>query len=409
MPNPTVYPGAKTFLSVGVEPAQGTAVTPTWTYPLESFDPADQPQFIDDTSMYGDMAALHGTQPGGVRTEFNLSGPYFGDGAGLLLHNILGDLSEDGTYSGSGTTTLSAPAAVGATTITTALSLTTGQVVAIGASTAKAEIRTLTSTGTSPTFAQPLVYAHAAAETVRPVTSPFTHVESLLNSGTAQPPSLTLIDWQGLTPTTQARAYLGCCLSELTLKGSAESEFVSLAAKGMGWPSAAAAALPTSAPTTAVPLAAWRTLLGIAGPASGGTQVKTVSEFEITISRVLKAEYTFQNSQSPYLIQRGAVRVSGKLKVPVPADESHLTYMLSNTQPQLQLVVSNGLSGASLLSLQVDIQKAAYKSAKVVKAEAMGYDVTFDAIANATNAGGSGGQSPIKVTTQNAVNQVYGF
>ncbi len=30
MPNPVTWPGAKSFLSLGVETVQGTAVTPAW-------------------------------------------------------------------------------------------------------------------------------------------------------------------------------------------------------------------------------------------------------------------------------------------------------------------------------------------------------------------------------------------
>lgn len=407
MPNPVTFPGAKSFLSAGLEAVQGTAVAPTLTIPVLSFQPEDKPAFIDDMSLYGDMAAIHGTQPGGIHTEWNLQAPYFGDVSPLFLANILGDVSEDGVYTGSGTTTLSSPTTVGATTITVGASLTSGAVVAIGTGTPQCEIRTLTSTGTTPTFTKPLQFAHLAAAVVRPTQAPWTQVHSLLNSGGAQPGSLTLVDWQGLTATTFARAYAGCCVSDMTLKGMAESEYISAQIKGLGWPSAAAGAAPVAAASTAQPLAAWRTLLGLAGVAGGGTQVKTVSEFELTITRQLKAEFTLQGSQSPFLIQRGNLRASGKLQVTVPADETHLNYMLNNTQPQIQLVISNGLSGANLLSLQVDIQKGAYKTASVQKGEAIGYSITFDALANTTNAGGSGAQSPIKITTSNNFHEIY--
>src|SRR5690349_6659771 len=110
MANPTTWPGAKTFLALGVEAQQGTPVTPTWTYPLEAFEPEDKPTWIDDKSMYGDMAELHGVAQGPLHIEWSAKGPYFGDGGPFFLHNILGDLSEDGTYTGAGTTTLSAQA-----------------------------------------------------------------------------------------------------------------------------------------------------------------------------------------------------------------------------------------------------------------------------------------------------------
>ena len=46
-------------------------------------------------------------------------------------------------------------------------------------------------------------------------------------------------------------------------------------------------------------------------PAFGGTQVKTVRDFEVTIKRALKAQYTLQASQSPFTIFRGAVDAQG--------------------------------------------------------------------------------------------------
>lgn len=407
MPNPVTYPGARTFTNVGVEAQQGTAATTFVTLPLESFTPQDVPTWIDDKSMYGDMAGVHGTQQGGVHTDYSFAGPYFGDYGPMLLHNILGDLSEDGTYTGSNTTTLSSQANPGAVSITVGLSLTSGMIVAIGAGTAHSEVRTLTSTGTSPTFTVPLLYTHPAAEIVRPTQAPWSHAESLLNTAQAQPGSLTFVDWQGLTATTQARQYTGCCLSELVIKGAAESEFLMMSGKGLGWPSAPAAALPSANASSVQPIAFWRALVGFAGPASGGTQDKKVSDITLTIARQLKVITTAQGSQSPYFIQRGNLLVTGSITVPVPADETYLNYMLQNTQPSLQVVLSNGLAGANLASLQIDLQQGAYKTAAIQKAEAMAYNLTFEVPASVTNAGATGGRSPVKITTQNNVHEAY--
>lgn len=411
MPNPVTYPGARTFCAVGVEATQGTPVSPAFTMPLESFLAQDVPVWVDDKSLYGDMAGLHGVQQGGLHGEFTFNGPYFGDYSPAFFHNLLGDLSEDGTYTGSNTTTLSATAPPGQTFVSTVATIPNSTVIAIGSTTSHSEIRTITSvSGAGPftlNFATPLAYNHPSAEVVRPVQAPFSHVESLLNTAQAQPSTLTLVDWVGLTPTTQARAYPGACLSELTLKGMAESQFVTLSGKGSSWPSAAAAVLPVAAATTAQPMAAWRSLIGFAGPASGGTLVKTLSEFTLTLTRQLKPEFTLQASQNPFTIQRGNFLVTGSFVIPVPSDETFLNYMLNNTQPQFQLVVGNAQAGANLLSLQVDLQNAAFKTAPVQKAEAVGYNVTFEVPASVTNAGVSGGRSPLKITTQNAINQSY--
>jgi hypothetical protein len=235
--------------------------------------------------------------------------------------------------------------------------------------------------------------------------APFSHAFSTLNSGTGQPGTLTITDWQGLPLTNQARQFSGACLSELTLKGNAESELITYDAKGMGWASVIAGAIPTAAPTAALPIASWKSLLGIGGVASGGTLDSTIGNWEIKISRVLKPYFTAQNSQNPFVIMRGEVTVSGKLTFVAPATETNaLLTLLNNTQPQFQWTISNGGAGATLLTLQVDVQAAAFDTSKIDRGgESVGYSSTFKGIASATNAGASGGVSPVKVTIQNAI------
>lgn len=233
--------------------------------------------------------------------------------------------------------------------------------------------------------------------------APNTHAVALLNSGTAQPGSLTLISYAGMPATTAARMYAGACLSELTISGNADSTLVSMTAKGMAWPGVD---YPSSAPVPsfgAVPAqAAWRYALGLGGIASGGTQNKTVREWSITITRALRVENTLQNSQSPYIIQRGMVGVSGSLTFTVPSDETALNYLMNNTQPQLQIKGDNGGAGATLYGLQIDAQLCAFDTVKIkTDEEALGYDATFIGVNNSTNAGASGGLSPIKVTVTN--------
>ena len=113
--------------------------------------------------------------------------------------------------------------------------------------------------------------------------------------------------------------------------------------------------------------------------------------------------FTTQLAQTPYIIQRGPVSVGGKLNF-IAADETPYTTMLSNTQPQLQLVIGNGVVGAGKVQVQVDCQKAAYATSKPDFGKAaVGYQTTFVGVANTTNAGTSGGYSPVKVTLNNAI------
>lgn len=230
--------------------------------------------------------------------------------------------------------------------------------------------------------------------------TPNTHVVTLLNTGTAQPPSHCFTHFQGPVATFSARALPGACLSELTVKFDAESELFTCDFKGTGWPTAIATATPTSSPSAILAQAAWRADIGVAGPVSTA-QVENVNSFEVTIKRSLKPYYTLSATQSPYIIQRGTVEVSGKATFIADSEAPHLAY-LNNTQPQLQIILTNGGSGASLLSYQLDINKANYTSSKFSGGnEAAEYEVEFEAVS--TTADATAGMAPAKVTIKNSV------
>lgn len=328
---PTTYSSAKQFLGIAKETTQGTAVAATAFIPFDKYEPEDKPVWLDDKAMRGSMVELYGKQQGVLKSDFSLSGPFFGDSIGYLLSNILGDL---------------------------------------------------TVTGASP---------------------PYTNVWSTLNTGAGQPVNNTFSHFQGPAASSGTRQYPGSCLDELTLKWNAESQLVTYDAKGTSWPSVVAGATPTATFTAVTPIASWRSTLGIGGPATGGTQVKTVTEGEVSIKRKLLPVYTGQGSQNPYIIQRGTVTVTGKL-VFIAADETPLTTMLANTQPQFQWVLDNGVAGAGQVKMTVDCASAAYVTSKYdAGKEAVMYQVDWEAVANTTNAGASAGYSPLKVTVLNAV------
>ncbi len=78
---------------------------------------------------------------------------------------------------------------------------------------------------------------------------------------------------------------------------------------------------------------------------------------------------------------------------------------MGNTQPQLQFVSSNGLGGANLVQVQVDILLAALETADITDgSELFGFDVAFKVPHTAASAGGitmtgaSGGKGAVKVT-----------
>lgn len=406
MPTPVTYAPAKQFVGIANEVTLGTAVVPVFTQLIDSFKPSDKPTFLKDQAWRGSMGTDSFNQVAGVKhAELDLGGPVFADGIGFFFRNILGDVTITGTPTGSGSTTLSASVVAGATSITTALSIPAATLIQIGTGAIAEVVTTGTPTGSGPytlpitTPASGLAFAHASAVAVVPVAGPYTYAWSLLNSGTGQPIGHTLTHYLGPTATVGARAYPGTCLTGLDLKFNAESELLTWDGKAVSWPSLPAAAAPTANGTTIKPIASWQTTVGIGGPASGGTLVSTVSDGEINLVRQAVPIYTANGTQLPYIIQRGEFSATGKLNFTAVSDESALLYMLNNTQPQVQIITSNGLSGTNLLTIQVDMQQCAFTASDVDTSKtAVGYQTSFEPVFNTTNAGGSGAQSPIKVS-----------
>lgn len=410
MPTPTTFAPAKQFVGIANETTQGTPVAMTATVLVDEVKPKDNPTFLDDKSWRGSMATEAFAKIAGVKTaELELGGPAYGDGLGYFLRNILGDKAVTGTSTGSGGTTLSAPAAVGASSISTVASIPNNTIVQIGSGATAEVFTTGTPSGAGPytiplsSPAGGLGFAHASAEAVQPVTGPYTQAHSLLNSGSGQPISHTITHFLGPTATSGARQYPGACFSELGLKWNAQSELLTWSGKATTWPSVAASVAPVANPSTVLPVASWRMLLGIGGPASGGTLINTVTDGEITIKREVNPYFTVTGTQNPYVIQRGGLSVEGKINF-VAADESPLLYMLNNTQPQLQIVLDNGQAGTNKITFQIDCQIAAFTQMDPEGTKsAVEYQGTFMAVLNTTNAGGSGGYSPIKVSVTNNV------
>ena len=385
---------------------------------LTSFKPSDKPTWIEDESFQGDMGDIYGQYQGPLIGGWDAGGHVFADTIGHALYGILGDYTATGSTP-SNSTTLSSGISAGATTCTVAsgTGYAIGQNVQIGTGTdGNPEIVTLSAVVTNTlTFAStPARFAHASGKTVATVTAPFTHVFSLLNGSTGatgapgQPPTYTVTHMDGLAA-NGGNQYAYSCFSELAITGNAD-KLLDFTCKAVSQSrQTAGTQLTAAAVSSELATPSWRTLAGIAGPASGGTQVKNVGEHTITITRQVKPMNTEQGAQTPYVIARGKQGATGKINLTPAIDDSALIAMLANTQPQLQFVTSNGLAGASLRSLQVDILLGAYKVADEQDgAELFGYDIDFTAIHTANTSGGitmtgaSGGKGAVKVTLTNA-------
>ena len=354
---PVTYTPAKEFLGIAPEVTPGTAVPMTATIPFTKVDFEDQIKWLDDPSLRGSMATLYGRYQGVREVDFSIEGPLYVDTFPHLLESMLGDRT------------------------------TTG-----------------------------------AAD-------PYTHAVSLNNSFSGQPKTHTLTWFTGITDEVGARTYPGACLAELSIAfdiegggggggggggkggggkgggggggGKKATGLVEYKCKGNAWGSSVALAAPVAAPSSVPPFAAWRALLGIGGPASGGTLVANVSTASFVLKRKLDVIYTFSNQQQPYVIQRGAMTCEGKATF-IAIDETPLLTMLAGTVQPLQLVLDNGVVGAGQRGIKVDMGQCIYEKVKTEDGkEATMFMVDFDGIANSTNAGSTGGLSPVEITVIN--------
>ena len=392
--------------------------------PLTSFKPSDKPMWLTDESFQGSMGDMYGVYQGPLIGSLDMGGHVFGDhGLAEALYNLLGDYTTTGTAA-SPASTLSSPVAAGALALPVAsggASFTAGMFVWIqdaGTPAANEVVKVgsgSTSTSVVLDASTPLRFAHLTATPFTNTTAPYTHVFAVLNgsvgaaNGPAQGPTHCFTDRQGIAA-NGATQYAYACASEVTLTGNAEKLFDWSGKFTCASRATALSAVGMTNVSSVVPVPSWRTVTGWGGPASGGTKISTVAEHSITLSRAVKALNTEQGSQQPYIIARGKQSNAGKVTIMPAIDDSALIAMLANTQPQLQFVTSNGLTGVNLVSVQVDIVLAALETADITDgAELFGFDVSFKVPHTAASAGGitttgaSGGKGAVKVTLTNAV------
>jgi hypothetical protein len=233
--------------------------------------------------------------------------------------------------------------------------------------------------------------------------APYTNAFSLLNSLTGQPSNHTFEEFYG-PGTHSARLFTGLCFNEVVIGWDVQKKLLYWSGKAACYMSTAASATPTDAQSTVLPIPSWRMLLGIGGPASGGTQDITCKSGKITLTREVEPEWTGMNSQLPYIIQRGALRAKFDDWLMVTKDEGTYNLMSANTRPQVQLVFDNGLAAAAHGALQLDAQVASFRSVQTDNGgKAVMWKSSGKFEANTTNAGTSGGQSPLKATLTNAI------
>jgi hypothetical protein len=401
----TVNPVGLEWLGLGAErTAAGTIAAPTATLPVEKIEPDDKLNLLYDNTLRGMMATAFTATPGTEEAELAFGGPVYLDTIGHVIFNLLGDYSSTGSTPTS-STTFTAPLAVGATTgtLTSAAGYTASSIVQVGSGATAQVVQFTGLAGSAATFANsPIRFAQSGTPAASIVAAPFTHTFSLLNAGNnGQPITHTVTHYNGLTGANKAAQYAYWCASQCAFNMDPEKLFTH-ETKGISYTQQAAGSPVVNAFSSVPVYANWQFAVGIQGPASGGTLVNDLSALSMDIEREVKPYFTASGQQLPYTIGRNTIKVTGKF-TEVAQSASPMSLYLAGTQPQLQLKATNGLAGANLLAITFNMQVNALQTVKFVNNTVIEYETTFMALSNATNAGGSGGQSPVSVVIQNAI------
>jgi hypothetical protein len=224
--------------------------------------------------------------------------------------------------------------------------------------------------------------------------APYTHTISLFNSlasgGDVQPISYTLTDFYAV----DVRSYPGCQFSDFSLKFNADG-MLEYDAKSTGFQSETVSD-PTPTFSTVLPTPVWRGTVSI-----GGSAVSTAMTGNIDMSRPATPIYGISNTQDPYQVFLGPLEVTGKITF-VMDNDSQLLNFLNNSQPALVFNWAYG-AGASAVQIQATLTKGAYTTGVIERGEDfVQVSVDINAQSNTTDAGSSGGFSPIKWVLQNA-------
>ena len=426
----TIFPTQERFVAVNRELIPGTIpATVGQSFPVIGFDPEDKPIWLPDESLRAAMGDIYDMLQGPIVAETSIpASPVYLDMIGNPLFGILGDYTQSAPAATPNTTTTALGVAGTTTlTVTSGTSFTVGmwiQVYVTG-STGPAEIvQVLSGAATTITLqtATPLRLNHSIGCTVTNTVvtgGTYQHAFSVLNSSLiqsgvytnfGQPPTHCWTDRTQVPATGLARQYAFGRMSDVTLTGNAEKLLMWNGAL-TSYVGQIAASAPAANFSTVRALPAWQTTVQLA--TSGAlAPIYNITEWSVTLGRQVEAYLPNDGSQNPYTIGAGKMTVNGKLTVSPAIDETALLYMLQNTQPQLQILVTNGLvtTNPLYLALQIDIPLADYDTSKINASKSLfGYDVTFKTTHTATtrnsvtSTGWSGGYSAVKVTLNNAV------
>ena len=223
---------------------------------------------------------------------------------------------------------------------------------------------------------------------------PYTSVFSALNTGDGQPKTSTFTSFDG----AQTLQYPGAKLSDLSIKYTADG-LVEQTVKGMSL-EPVTTTTPTATYSAVRAFAGWQAAVLIGGVARTSN---ILLDAQIDFKRTVNVVPGITGTQTPVAIWAGSLDVTGKFTF-MYDDGTDYQNMVNNTAPSVSIILSSGsgtVAGDTKIGFQMT--KCAFTDAVPDPgADYMKMAVTFKARSNTTDAGASGGYSPIKATLINA-------
>ena len=404
------YPVFESALLAGREPTIDTPPSAFTGIPCGALQTNQHINWLGDENLRGSNVKTYSLVQANRWAEVTIpASPAYGDTLGHPLFSMLGDYTTVGTAA-SPNTTLNGGVSAGATTITvtSGAGFAANQWIQVDITT-NAEIVQVLSVASNVitlTTATPLRFSHLTGVAVTNTSANYTHTFSAINPNSstgntsAQPPTYTFLH-RNLVATSanhNSDQYSYSRFTDLKLTATKDGWFT--------WDGKFSSYLRTFPSTdytpsfTTVPaFPTWQAAISLAA-----SQVYNVSECSVTINRELDIVTTADGSQNPYVIAAGPLTATFNIDYDAVSDESALNYALNNTQPTLSIVFTNGLSSPNTVSITINAQLAGHKNAPLSALKSLwGFKTDGELVANTTNAGNSGGYSPLQVVLVNAI------
>jgi hypothetical protein len=385
------FPVAETEIGVAIEVTKGTAVAPAFWIPVKSPKYKPDLTLLPDETLQGSMVQVYNLVAGMRYDAHGWDAPPYLDSFPVFVRAELG--STDNLVAAPTSTTVATPATAGATTLLVTATVAQGSWIIVGTGATQETCFIKTTVTTTLTLATPLVYAHAATETVVGLTK---HRFSLLNSSAGvgnQPPSLTITDFDG----EEWRQMTACQLDELNIKGNGTSltsytcTFFGNIATTPSTPSPSFSGEHTPASWTFTALI-------------GGTQLITITDWEFMFKRGVKPIPALTGTQGYFMYFANTLQATAKLTFVEQSGSPQLTQFENGVQQAFDFSLFDVITGDVL---NIHCSNAQYKTAELdrtkeyveVPLEVQFLPTTNDALA--------GGVSPVLITVANHQTTTY--